>query len=182
MLLDALGCEVPARLRVIAAAGEELQRQERMGGAALAEVELDRVCGPVAGGIPDDDEVDREPTEHAFPRKAFADRHGRLADQSRVGRVSGKQAAQIALAAGSTEQLIMRRQQFDPAAREHPQLHAGAEELLADDPLLDDAAILLELCDIRIERHIRRLKPHVADPLEDRRVALVRVDRTIPPR
>ena len=39
----------------------------------------------------------------------------------------------------------MRRQQLDAAVGQRPQLHARAEQLLADDALLDDAAVRLEL-------------------------------------
>ena len=49
MLLHALLGEEPPACAVIAAVGEELQGQERVGGPALAQVELDRVRRPRAG-------------------------------------------------------------------------------------------------------------------------------------
>ena len=41
-----------------------------MGGAALAEVDLDRVRRPGAVGVPHHHEVDGEPAEHTLPRAA----------------------------------------------------------------------------------------------------------------
>ena len=64
MLLVALLGEELSAGAVVAALGEELQRQERMGGP-LCGVELDRVRRPAAGRVLDDDEVDREPPENA---------------------------------------------------------------------------------------------------------------------
>ena len=49
---------------VVASAGEELERQERMRRSTLAEVELDRVRTPCSAVVPRDDEVDGEPSEH----------------------------------------------------------------------------------------------------------------------
>ncbi len=51
------------------AVGQELEREERVGGAALAEVELDRVGVHVPPAV-DHDEVDGEAAEHALRASA----------------------------------------------------------------------------------------------------------------
>jgi hypothetical protein len=45
--------------------GEELQREERVGGPAFPQVHLDRVVLPVAGRLLDRHVVDAEPADHA---------------------------------------------------------------------------------------------------------------------
>ena len=121
---------------------------------------------PGAGGIPDHHEVDGEAPEDALPRPAARrSAIAGLADQARVRRIGRERAAEVALAARAAEELIVGRQQLDAAVRARPQLHAGAEQLLADDPLLDDAAVALELGDVRVERHVLRLELHRPDAL-----------------
>ena len=58
---------------------------------------------------------------------------------------AGKRAAEVALAAGAAEQLVVRGQELDRAVGPGPQLHARAEQLLADDALLHDPAVGREL-------------------------------------
>ena len=122
---------------------------------------------PFARGIPHDHEVDREPPEHALRREALADRHRRVADQARVRRVGGEGAAEVALAAGAAEELIVGGQELDGAVGQRPQLHARAQELLADDALLHDAAVGLELGHVR--RRTARPAPPAACPGRARR-------------
>ena len=56
----------------------------------------------------------------------------------------------------------MGRQQLDRAAGQHPELDARAVQLVAGDPLLDDAAALCELGDVDVER--RRLATPAPSP------------------
>ena len=69
---------------VVAAVGEELQREERVRRPALAQVELDGVRRPLAASAADDDEVDREPAQRAQRREPVADRLGVLGDHPGV--------------------------------------------------------------------------------------------------
>ncbi len=55
-----------AVLRIVGAVGQELQRQERMRGAAFAQVDLDRVDLPRAAIVAHGDEVHGEAAEHAL--------------------------------------------------------------------------------------------------------------------
>ena len=133
--------EEPAARPVVVAVGQELQSQERVSGPAPAQIELDRVGRPLAGSVADHDEVDGEPTERPRLGQPLADPLGRLADQPGVRGIGREPAAEVALSAGAPEHLIVGRQQLDAAVRPSPELHAGAEQLLAEDPLLDDSAV-----------------------------------------
>ena len=115
-----------------------------MRGAALAQVELDRVRRPRAVLVSDDDEVDGEPAEHAEPGQPLGDRCGVLGDHPGVGGVGREDAAQVALPAGSAEQLVVRREQLDRAVRQRAELDARAAQLFAEQSLLDDAAAAFE--------------------------------------
>ena len=64
------GVRNSAVVGVVAAVGEELQGQERVRRAALAEVELDGVRRPGARRVLHDDEVEREPAQHTLARPA----------------------------------------------------------------------------------------------------------------
>src|SRR5688500_10307412 len=99
--------EETAGRAVVRPVGQELQGEKRMGRAALAQIPLTGVRRPAASRIPFHHEVNREPTEGAFPGKPLTDSHGRRADQSRVGGVGGEDAAEVALSAGTPEKLIM---------------------------------------------------------------------------
>src|SRR5215210_4714706 len=144
LFLTLLGEESPA-LTVVAALGKELQGQERMGGSTSAKVELDRVGRPAARLVLDHDKVDCEPPKSAGRCQPIADPLRRFTDKSGVRRVSREQAAEVALSAGAAKKLIMSRQQLHAPVGTCPELHTRTTQLLADDPLLDDAAILFEL-------------------------------------
>jgi hypothetical protein len=58
------------------------------------------------------------------------------------------------------------REELDGAGRGHAQLDARAADLLADDPLLDDATHRDESPQIGVERHAGRLQLHLHDALE----------------
>ena len=83
VLLVPAGCQEQRGRRVVAAVGEELQGEERVGGPALAQVELDGVRRPRAVGAADHDEVDREPAERALVGQPPPDRLGVLGDGAR---------------------------------------------------------------------------------------------------
>ena len=106
----------------------------------------------LAGAVTDHHEVECEPAERALSGQPFADGDGRLADQPRIGGIGGEDAAEVALPAGTAQQLIMSGQQFQTPIWKYPELDARAEQLLTDDPLLDDPAVLLELRLVRGQR------------------------------
>ena len=60
----------------------------------------------------------------------------------------------VALAARPAEKLVVRGQQLDLAAGEHPQLDTGALQRLSFDALLHDPAALRELGDVHVERSV----------------------------
>ena len=115
----------------------------------------------------DHDEVDREPAQRALVGQPPPDRLGVLGDRPGVLRRRRERAAQVALPARAAEQLVVRRQQLDRAAGQDPQLDAGAADLLAGDPLLDDPRALLELGEVDLERRRRRLQLHAPQPVQD---------------
>ena len=68
----------------------------------------------------------------------------------------------------------MRGEQLHLAERRDAKLHAGAEELFAGDPLLDDGAALGELRRVGRETLVRLLEAHVAHLRFDRRALVGR--------
>ena len=128
-----------------------------MGGAALAEVELDRVGLPLAGVVLHGHEVDREATQHALVGQAPPDGQGGLGDLAGVRRIGGEHAPEVLLPAGPAEQLVVGRQQLDRAVGQDPHLHARAGQRRAGDALLHDAAELLERDQEVARREVGRL-------------------------
>src|SRR5215218_1103749 len=106
LLLTLLGEEPPAGA-VVASIGEELQRQERMGGPTFAKVEFDCVRRPAARRVLDNHEVDREAAENTGRCQPMADTLGRFADQPGILRICREDAAEIALSTGAAKQLMM---------------------------------------------------------------------------
>ena len=90
MLLAAARCGEERRDRVVGAVGEELEREERVRRAALAQVDLDGVRRPSAARLAHDDEVDREAPEDAFAREPLADLRRLDGDQPGVREVGGE--------------------------------------------------------------------------------------------
>ena len=101
---------------------------------------------------PHGDEVDGEPAEDALAREDLADPLRLRGDEPGVRGVGGEAAPEVGLAGRPAEHLVVRREHLDLAQRGHPQLHARAAQLVADDPLLDDAAALVELGEEGAER------------------------------
>src|SRR5215203_7480958 len=65
----------------------------------------------------------------------------------------------------------MSRQELHAPVGTCPQLDTRTAQLLADNALLDDAAILLELGHVRLKWHLRRLQLHGPHPSTDRRTS-----------
>ena len=105
-----LGGEVLAAAAVVLPSVRNCRVRKGWGGPALAEVQLDGVRRPGARLVPDDDEVHREPADHAEPREVTSDHHGGFGDRRGVLDVRGEHAAEVALAAGATERLVVRGQ------------------------------------------------------------------------
>ncbi len=135
--------------------------------AALPQVDLDGVGAPRAALRAGDDEVESEASEDALACEPAADLRGFAADARRVGLVRGEPAAEVALTADPAEQLVVRREQLERAQRGHPQLHAGAADLVGDDALFHDPALLGELLQehgvgqaLQLEGHGREQAAH----------------------
>ena len=77
--------------------------------------------------------------------------------------VGGEDAAQVFLAARSAQELVVRREQLDHAAGQDAELDTGAQQLVALDPLLDDAAPLRELRDVDVVRRLLGLELHLRE-------------------
>ena len=120
-----------ARLRVVGAVGQELQREERVRRAALAQVQLDRVGGPTSPFVADVTKSSAKRPITPSRGEPLADLRRLARDHGRVVRVGGEAAAEVALPARPAEQLVVRRQQLELAERRDPQLDARAPELLA---------------------------------------------------
>src|SRR3954447_13834629 len=98
---------------VVLAVGQELEREERVRRAALAQVELDRVGRPRAVSGSYHDEVHREAPQHALLRHPLSDL-GRLPGyRPGVAEVGGESAAEVRLAARAAEHLVVGREQLD---------------------------------------------------------------------
>ena len=124
---------------------------------------------PRAVRLADGDEVHREAPDHSLARQPLPDLHRVLGDRGRVRGIRGKDAAEVALAARAAEQLVVRRQHLEPAERRHAHLDARRAELLARDPLLDDAAAPGERVRVPVERDLGQLELHRLQPFEDLR-------------
>ena len=74
--------QVLTRRAVIRSVRQELQGEERVGGAALTQVQLDGVRRPVAGGISLYHEVKCEPTQCALLSQPLTYGDRRFTDQS----------------------------------------------------------------------------------------------------
>src|SRR4051812_13935577 len=146
--------------RVVVAVGEELQGEEGMRGAALAQVELDRVRAPRAVGVADHDEVDGEAAQDAGPRQMLADLGRLLGDRAGIAEVGREAAAEVGLAARAAQELIVRGQELDVAQRRDAQLHARAPHLQAVHALLDDPAVLRQPAEIPVEPDVGLLERH----------------------
>ncbi len=133
-----------AVLRIVGAVGQELQRQERMRGAAFAQVDLDRVDLPRAAIVAHGDEVDGEAAEHALLHQPASDLDGLAHDRRPVFDIGRKAAPEILLSARPAQHLIVRRERLDVAERRHAELRARTAEIGAGDPLFDDPAALGE--------------------------------------
>ena len=77
----------------------------------------------------DHDEVDGEPTEDTELGQPLGDGEGVLGDHPRVRGIGREHAAEIALAAGAAQHLVVGRQSLDRPVGQHPELDAGAEQL-----------------------------------------------------
>ena len=155
------------RGHVIGPAGQQRERCERVCRAALAQVELDGVGIPAATVAAHGDEVDRRAADHARGGQAPSDLLGQLGDLPRVGGLGREAAAEVALAAGATEQLVVGRDDLDLSGRADLQLRARAADLGADDPLLDDPAVRGEAAEVAIETDALGLERHAGDPVGD---------------
>src|SRR4029453_15683689 len=107
MLLPALGGDEQRRSSVVVSVGEELQRQKWVSRPALAEVQLNGVRRPGSGGIAHHHEVDGEPAQHALPGEPPAYDARTRADGSGGGEIRREPAAQVALPAWTTQELVM---------------------------------------------------------------------------
>jgi uncharacterized membrane protein len=70
--------------------------------------------------------------------------------------------------------LIVCGEEFDGAVRQRAQLHARAQQILADDAFLHDAAVGFELGHVSLEPSVRRLQLHSPDAFCDRRASVRR--------
>src|SRR5262249_37396118 len=153
--------------RVVRAVRQELEREEGVRGAALAEVDLDRVGLPGPAAVAGDDEVEGEAAEDALLREPAPDLRGLAADERRGGLVRGEPAPEVGLPRLAAEHLVVRREQLHLAERRHAELDARAPDLARLDPLLDDALLLRELLEEarvgergHLEAHVREERAH----------------------
>ena len=136
---------------VVDAAREQLQRRQRMGRPAAAQVDLDRVRLPAAVGVAGDDVVDPRTPPRAGVEQCSADLARALGDRAGVRGLGREAAAEVALAG---QDLVVRGD--DPRVGAQLELDARAAQLGAGDPLLDDPAVREPL---EVEVQARRRPP-----------------------
>ncbi len=164
-----------ARLAVEAAAGQELQRQVGVRGAAHAQVDLERGRREGAvGGIPVREEVDAEAAHDAVRREHLADALAGLLDRHAVAVVGRKAAAEEHLAARPAQDLVVGRDREHVAVRADPQLRARRVLLAGLDELLDDPAHLRHLVEVGLGGLGRDRELHLAQRLADRGLRVAR--------
>ena len=112
-----------------------------------------------------DNEIHREPAEHAERREMPSDHHRGLGDARGVGGVGREHAAEVLLTALAAEQLVVGGQQFDRAVGQRPHLDAGTGQRDSGDPLLDDAAVLLERGQVGLDGQLFGLQLHAEQAL-----------------
>src|SRR5689334_1772142 len=82
----------------VSAAGKKLQCQERMCSSAFPEVDLDGVGLPGRAVVrTSDDKIDRKTADNAGISQKLSDFCGVVSNSDGVGRISGENAAQVAL-------------------------------------------------------------------------------------
>ncbi len=157
--LASLGA-VLARIGVVDAVGQVLQRQEGVGRATLAQVDLDGMGVPVAVGSLHGQEVEGEAADDALAHEAVAD-SGRLTGfEAAVGRVGREDGPQVALAAWPTQHLVVGGEDFDLAQGRNAHLHAGALLDFALDHLLDDGPLRGDALQVGGVGQFRQLELH----------------------
>ena len=130
-------------------AGEELQGEVGVGGAAHAEVDLEGGELPLLRGVVAvDEEVDAEAAHDAVRGEHVADLQPRLLDLHPVVVAGREAAAEEDLAARPAEDLVVGRDRHHVPARADAELGARRELLLRLDELLDDAAHPGELVEV----------------------------------
>ena len=88
----------------------------------------------------------------------------RLGDGGGVGGVGGEDAAEVALPAGSAEELVVGREQLDRSVGEGPHLHARAGQLDTGDAFLDDAGVGGEVGEVLLDPDRGILQGHAEQP------------------
>src|SRR5262249_60645886 len=117
--------------------------------------------------LPHTHELTGHPSEPPLSGEPAADL-GRLArDRRGVLGVRREAAADVALAGGAAEDLVVRREKLDNPQRRDPQLHARASEVRPDDQLLDDAAPLAEPGDVGLVVQAGQLELQLPQALPD---------------
>ena len=161
-------------------AGDEARHPERMRRAPEAQVDLAQVH-VVTATVGHDDEVDAEGADDAFGGQNVGHAPRRRGDGGPVRRPGREAAAQIDLAVGATEDLVVGRQHLDRPARRDAELHARRHRAGMAHELLDDRALGLDLggerrprLPVRAEVGRRRVERRLQVGHVDDRVALTR--------
>ncbi len=162
----AAGGEVLTAGWVVFAAGEVLQGEVGVGGAALAQIDLDGVGDPGTASGAGDDEVEGEAADDAFTSEAQADFLGLGGDQRGVFGVGGEAGAEVDLTAGTAEHLIVGREDFQLAEWGSAELDAGAGELVPGDKFFDDSALFGEKLEVAVVADAMQLDVHGLESLE----------------
>src|SRR5215813_8859996 len=96
--LVSVRCDKGRAFRIVSATGKKLQSQKRMCSSAFPEIDLDGVGFPWRGVVrAGDDKVYCETADDASISQKVSDFRGVLSDGNGVGRIGGKDAAEIAL-------------------------------------------------------------------------------------
>src|SRR5215207_7995511 len=128
-------------MRIIVPVREGHQRQERLGGAPVAQVDLDGVWLPLPRWALCYEEVDPEAPHDPLAGQAGADLQRLCNDKTPVRLVRREATAEEALSVRAAQELVVGRDHLVLAVRATAHLHAGAAHAAGHDPFLDDAAL-----------------------------------------
>src|ERR1700730_2753722 len=144
------------------AASEESKGQHRMGRSSHAQVHLERRNVPgLAGSAPRRQEVDRESADPTSCGEAAADAEPQVLDGGAILICRRKETAEVDLAAGAAEDLLVCRAENHIAPRIDAKLNARRTDLRGFDHLLDDSTAPRELREVRSRRFAVHRKPQM---------------------
>ncbi len=142
--------------RVVDAVRQAREREQRVGRAPAAEIDLERVRAPAVLDR-DGREVDGGAPDHALPREPAPDLQPLARQLGRVRLIGREVTPEVRLTVGAPEHLVVGGHDVDLSRRAHAELHARAPETRPLDALLDDPALVVERGEVLVDGELRVL-------------------------